>query len=330
MNTARAGHTATLLPTGNVLIAGGARRDPSAELYDPSTGTFTTTGNMTTARWYSHTATLLANGQVLIAGGIDGSEQPLASAELYEPSTGMFAPTGSMTTAEVWRPATLLGNGKVFVAGATNAEIYDPDTGTFALTASYAHQPPVGWLTATMLLDGRVLLTGCWNCFVTNVGVAELFDPLAGTFSVTGPPHGTDVAVSTATLLMDGTVLLVQSIEVDVGPYRDEVEVYDRTTGTFTFIGNTIAPPHEFSGVARLADGTVLITGGQLNGGNGQSATELYLPDIGMFAFAGNMTTGRHSHTATLLPDGTVLLVGGFSTWPSPTSSAEIYRPPAP
>jgi hypothetical protein len=55
--------------------------------------------------------------------------------------------------------------------------------------------------------------------------------------------------------------------------------------------------------------------------------TEVYVPATGTFALAGNMTTGRHSNTATLLPDGTVLIAGGYSTWPHPTSSAEIFKP---
>ena len=76
----------------------------------------------------------------------------------------------------------------------------------------------------------------------------------------------------------------------------------------------------------RFADGTALITGGQLPGGDGGGGSDLYLPVTGTFAYAGNMTTGRREHTATLLPDGTVLIAGGFSIWPTPTSSAEIYK----
>ena len=79
--------------------------------------------------------------------------------------------------------------------------------------------------------------------------------------------------------------------------------------------------------LVRLVDGSVLITGGQLPGGNGNAGSDLYLPASGTFAFAGNMTAARHEQTATLLDDGTVLIVGGYSVWPTPTASAEIYKP---
>ncbi len=101
MTAARSWDTATLLPDGRVLIAGGVSTDPdlealsSAELYDPATGKFSPTGSMATAREH-RTATLLSDGRVLIAGGYDGSVS-LASAELYDPATGKFGPTGSMT-----------------------------------------------------------------------------------------------------------------------------------------------------------------------------------------------------------------------------------------
>ena len=88
MTSARAVHTATLLPNGQVLIAGGddttaGEEFASPELYDRTTGRFSPAGSMTTARSF-HTATLLSDGRVLIAGGDDG-EVTLASAELSQP-----------------------------------------------------------------------------------------------------------------------------------------------------------------------------------------------------------------------------------------------------
>jgi hypothetical protein len=103
--------------------------------------------------------------------------------------------------------------------------------------------------------------------------------------------------------------------------------LYDPAAGTFASIGNVIEP-HDFAAAVRLIDGTVLITGGQLPGGNGGASTELYTPATGTFQYAGEMTAGRHSHRTTLLPDGTVLITGGNSYWPDPTSTAEVYKPP--
>ena len=124
----------------------------------------------------------------------------------------------------------------------------------------------------------------------------------------------------TATLLTDGRVLFLGSDD-----YTADAEVYDPAAGTFASTGSTVS--QELAPASRLTDGTVLIAGGQLVGGNGSTDAELYVPATGTFEFAGEMTAGRHSHTATLLPDDTVLITGGYSIWPSPTSSAEVYKP---
>ena len=134
--------TATTLPDGRVLIAGGEDSSgilASAELYDPKTGTFSPTGSMTAAR-VGDTATALSDGAVLIAGGLSTAEctpsscKPLASAELYDPKTGAFSPTGSMTTARGLQAATALSDGRVLIVGGvdssgkplTSAELYQP------------------------------------------------------------------------------------------------------------------------------------------------------------------------------------------------------------
>ena len=115
LNTARTFHTATLLPDGEVLVAGGedsnSNRLANAELYDPTTGTWTATGSLNTAR-SGHTATLLPDGKVLVAGGFESeSDNFLASAELYDPATGSWTATGSLNTARAGQTATLLPDG---------------------------------------------------------------------------------------------------------------------------------------------------------------------------------------------------------------------------
>ena len=113
-------HTATLLPNGKVLVAGGYNSGylTSAELYDPASGSWSATGSLNTAR-QAHTATLLPNGKVLVAGGDNGSGY-LTSAELYDPASGSWSATGSLNTARYFHTATLLPNGKVLVAGGLN------------------------------------------------------------------------------------------------------------------------------------------------------------------------------------------------------------------
>ena len=332
MTTARADHTATLLPNGKILIAGGEgdgfQALASAELYDPSTGTFAPTGSMITPR-YAHSATLLADGRVLIAGGTQDVNRgnSVFTAEIYDPSTGAFTATGDLTSisgevyAPPWAVTTLLLDGRVFVAATNNAEIYDPHSGTFTPTGPYADPGLVG-ATVTLLGNGKVLVTGCPGSVSCSVGATELFDPQSGTFGATGPmmvKYFPDYGY-TATLLTDGRVLFLGSDD-----FSADAEVYDPATGTFASIVSGVS--QELSPASRLTDGTVLTAGGQLPGGNGSTYAELYVPANGTFGRVGDMITGRHSHTATPLPDDTVLITGGFSVWPNPTSSAEVYKP---
>jgi len=94
MATARTNHSATLLPDGKVLVAGGYGGSvylSSAELYDPAVGTWSSTGSMNSAR-YDHSATLLPGGKVLVAGGYANGSSILASAELYNARMQLFLP----------------------------------------------------------------------------------------------------------------------------------------------------------------------------------------------------------------------------------------------
>ena len=122
LNTARAHHTATLLPNGMVLIAGGAAVTTlaSAELYNPASGTWTLTGSLLTARQLPR-AVLLPNGRVLVSGGLGGSANALASAELYGPASGTWVAANNLNSARVYHTETLLPNGSVLVAGGTDS-----------------------------------------------------------------------------------------------------------------------------------------------------------------------------------------------------------------
>jgi len=329
MATGRDAPTAALLQDGKVLVVCGTS-DGSAELYDAASGTFDETGALTAIRTTGATATALRNGRVLVTGGNDRTmAQPLASAELYEPSGGTFTATGSMHSARAENAAVLLGDGRVLVLGGldaagtplASAELYDPTSGKFTPTGSM-HYPRLS-PAAAVLRDGRVLVVG--GSGSGGVGdrapsTAELYDPAAGKFVLTGSPKAARHSGQTGTLLADGRVLVAGGNGSDTQeiPLKT-AELYDPASGTFAATGSMAIPRDGHSATA-LRSGEVLVVGGA------DESAELYDPSTGQFGATGSAVVARSFQASLLLNDGRVLLAGG-ATDPAQTSSAELYQP---
>ena len=260
----------------------------SAELYDTNTGTWSMTGSLLAAR-YGHTATLFQNGAVLVAGGANDAElfSFLASAELYDPVTGTWQSTGNLNTQRYQHTATLLPSGKILVAGGYNwlslslntAELYDPATGTWSGTGSL-NTDRAGH-TATLLPTGKVLVAGGYNLgekSFTPLNSAELYDPVTGTWSVTG---SLNIARSdhSASLLPNGKVLVAAGQIDGTFPVAslNGAELYDPATGIWSLTAN-LNTPRRGQTATLLANGKVLVAGGD-NQGQLASA-ELYNSSI--------------------------------------------------
>jgi N-acetylneuraminic acid mutarotase len=296
MPTRRQFHTATLLPDGKVLVAGGTGSNnttgsnsalASAELYDPSNGSWTVTGSMVTPRMF-HTATLLPDGKVLVAGGTGNNVtgKPLASAELYDPSSGSWTATGRMPTPRMLHTATLLPDGNVLVAGGLDNN-------------SASGKPPLA--------------------------SAALYDPGSGSWTATGT-MATPRSDFTATLLPDGKVLVAGGLHS--GALAAAAELYDPGNGSWTATGNMPTPRADHTATL-LPDGKVLVSGGSDSNGPLAAAAELYDPANGSWAATASMVNSRVGHTATLLPGGKVLVAGGFATEPTEPAvlAVELYDP---
>lgn len=327
MTVPRFDQTATLLPNGKVLIAGGMARDgvsePTAELYDSGTGRFTFAGKLASPRGWGSTATLLQDGKVLIAGGASGSwcstSCYLATAELYDPSSNTFTRTGNMTEPRAGARAVLLQNGDVLVVGGNiisdteptvTAELYRHATHTFSGTGG----PSAGATMLLLLRDGKVLaLTG---------SRAELYDPSSGHFVVSGEfliPRGKFGAA----LLPDGKVLVAGGRVSDTPGLRSDTEIYDPATGKFA-----VGPKMNLKRYKLMKATVALINGNVLIGG-GADHPEIYNPVSNSFNLVGGSTLdGYCFSTATVLPNGEVLLAGGYntSTWVA-VNHAWIYDP---
>ena len=314
LNTAREAHTATLLLNGNVLVVGGKGGGgdlSSAELYNPTTGTWSPTGSLPGGGIRDFTATLLPNGKVLVAGGAFGSPGytgESSAADLYDPATGTWSATGSLHYNYSGHTATLLPNGKVLVVGDT-AELYNPATGTWTITGSLATARAAH--TATLLSSGKVLVTAGNTGYFGDTNGAELYNPATGAWSSTGSlanPRDSH----TATLLPNGKVLVTGGL-VNTYTVLASAEQYDPTTGTWSSTGNLGIARYGHT-ATKLPNGKVLVVGGVGTNSSVLASAELYDPATGAWSPVGGLSDARVAHTATLLSNGQLLVAGGMGT----------------
>ncbi|WP_224250131.1 kelch repeat-containing protein [Hyalangium gracile] len=303
----RWGHVSVLLPDGKALVAAGSAQKRSffldtAELYDPSSNTWSETGRLVEAR-FSPTATVLPDGKVLVTGG-ESRALITQTAELYDPATGTWSYTGSMLERRENHTAALLPNGRVLVAGGNylfgsvlTAELYDPATGTWSYTGSLLE--PIGG-PATLLPNGKVLVLS------EGGTAAQLYDPATGTWSHTGSPL--EPIGGPATVLLNGQVLVARGMTA---------QLYDPASGTWSHTGSPLQPVGDSATL--LLDGRVLALG--------QSTAQLYEPATGTWSTAPPTAIHRGYFTATRLLDGRVLVAGTPPNTEEDFESAEVYTP---
>jgi hypothetical protein len=348
LNTSRYQHNATVLNNGQVLVAGGINCSSagvctylnSAELYNPATDSFATTGAMATAR--SAPSVLLNNGKVLIAGGYacdsSGNCSSLGSAEIYDPVAGTFSSAGSMVSPRTGHTMTVLPNGTVLIAGGQNcssttsctvlssAEIYDPVAGTF--TKAYTSMLFARYgASAVLLSSGWVLIAGGLGASNSLPAVAELYE---GTSFTYGPSLNVPRFGASATLLNSGKVLVAGGSTCSLpGCPTNAAEIYDPVANTFTLVAGGMTIPRFSHSATLTTNGEVFVAGGYSSCASTcteEESTEIYDPVAGTFSASQPFTTALAGHTGNLIQNGNVLLVGGIDAGVT-LSADEWYQP---
>jgi WD40 repeat protein len=298
------------LPDGRVLVMGagseGEDQTPSAELYDPATGTSVSVGALVPVRWVD-SATPLKDGRVLIIGG-EGQSQ------IFDPGTMQFSPVGAMVTGRSDTVAALLGDGRVLVVGGgrRDAELFDPDTLTFSRTGTMAATPVEDAAVAT-LPDGRVVVPAGVLANDEWAIEAEVYDPATGTFSAAG--RMPDFGVTAAIGLPDGRALFVGSAGIG-GKDGGRAAIWDPATRAFAAATD---PWGNVSRATLLDDGRVLMLGFvqfprdrtncQVRTEHACSWAGIYDPATGATVVVAPPTGWGAS--VIRLTDGRVLVVGG-------------------
>jgi hypothetical protein len=299
-----------------VLVTGGQNQSnylAGAEIYNPATGVWTNTGNLTTPR-AAHTATLLSGGKVLVAGGVNATGS-LKSAETYDSATGSWAFGGGIFSARQRHTATLVLDSfnqstRLLLAGGlnengplTNCEADDVNANGFGNSGSLPSTVARVGHAATLLSSGFVLLTGGSNSG-GFVAISELYDPMFGKgISSTGSLN-TGRDSHTATWLPNGRVLVAGG-RSSSGTLTS-AELYDPSTGVWAATGS-LGVARQLHATTLLRNGQVLVSGGLGASFNATATAELYDP-------ASPDTAAQLQNISTRLNvlDNDNVLIGGF------------------
>ena len=351
MRQPRAGQTANLLPDGDVLVAGGYNgfieevggshtNLATAELFDPSTGTWTAAPSLLVARSFQNSVSL-KDGRVLLIGGWESSSDSPPTAEIYDPRSNSWTVTPIPAELQSVSSATLLPSGWVFLLGdfgptgyesTQRGALYDPATNAWEPTSHPKH--PRADETVLTLANGDVMTAGgditegTWpETHIVVEKTVEEYDPNTNTWTELAPMEHAR-ASETATVMPEGKVLVTGGV--------DEMSLFE--SSYYAVNSTEMYDPHANSWTARapmnlardshsatlLPDGDVLVAGGGdcgekycLGGGRGPaddccaaSSAEVFDPATDAWTFTGPELTGTE-HTATVLANGGVLVTGG-------------------
>lgn len=247
----------------------------ATQAFDATTNTFHRVGDLAVRHDAGGTATSLDGGMVLVAGG---QVPAVSTVEKYDPVSQRWNAAASMATARRGHTATRLADGRVLIAGgfsccdqtgetfATTAEIYDPRTDAFQPTGALLSAR--AFHAATLLADGRVLVTGGFTVSDDTTASAEIYDPSTGQFTQAGAMQSPR-SVHSAILLTDGRVLVLGGLQATA-----VTDIFNPQTGAWT-PGPTPAPAVAATATL-LRNGKVLVFGGQDASGFPMSAVALF------------------------------------------------------
>jgi hypothetical protein len=330
----RAGHSATLLPNGKVLIVAGFRKGPdtysqlysnSTELFDPATYHFTYSGSLNIARC-GQTATLLAGGKELLITGGNNDQPRLASAELYDIAAGRWTQLPDMWAGREGHQAILLNNGKVLIIGGTadpkmGVELYNPVTRKFEKGAPAPYH--LGSALALTLADGRILLAGgaLGSEGHKPTRVAVIYDPTANRFTRVGDMSAPRYKCGGA-LLADGRAIIIGgSDERDWKGKLRNTEIFDPHSNRFT-----PGPDLNFERF-KLTHATITLKSGDLLVAGGDEHLEQLRTGGDRFTVVAAFDQEYFYSTATLLPSGQALMTGGYGNDAQCVAKAWVYVP---